>query len=122
MTKTSNLSLPDKFNENTKKALNHIFFGDEYSIYPSLVKELADFGITDAERYLGLQLAVRMLKDELFEFSKIRPGIENLIYELQKNTIAGATPQLMFGIIIKVAVFELIKTLSIYRATTHSTK
>ena len=122
MTKTLNLSLPDSFNESTKKALNHIFFADDYSIYPTLVKEFADFGITDVESYLGLQLSVRMLKDELFELGKIRPGMSSVLVELQKNTIAGATPELMFGIIIKVAVFELIKTLSIYRSTSHNKK
>lgn len=85
------------------------------SLYPSISKAFSDFGISNVEGYIGFTLGVRMLREELFELNKVRPGIEKIILELQKNTVAGADKNIMYHLIIKVGVFELIKTLSIYR-------
>tara|TARA_R100000655_G_scaffold74730_2_gene113618 strand:- start:21 stop:290 length:270 start_codon:yes stop_codon:yes gene_type:complete len=79
-----------------------------------------DFGIRDLESYLGYSLAVKLLKEELFELNKVRAGIGSIIVELQKNSFTNQDERGMFQTIIRIGVYELIKTLSLYRATSHT--
>ena len=120
MTKTSNLSLPNSLSPETSKAIEKIYFDEYRDLYPGVSKGFADFGIFDVESYIGFQLAVRMVKEELFELGTLRPGMESVILELQKNTYSGRDVSAMYHTVLKLGVYELIKTLSLYRATTQS--
>ena len=115
VSKPTNLCLPEKFNQETIAAAEKIFYSGNEDLYHPLCTAFRDWGIIDVESYIGLDLAIRMVRKELFDCPGFVSNIENLVLEFQKNTPAGVDPGIMLYTLMKVGVVEVLKTLSSYR-------
>jgi hypothetical protein len=104
-----------------EQALKHAQTAHDQTFYQYCSQGLLELGVYDIEEWLGIDVYVKMCRDQAFMANRFRDCYDNIIMEMCKNTVVGADRDLFLFAILKFVAQDVFKRVSLNRQATNET-